>query len=145
MEACFSFWANHSSYIRSLNSIAPPPQPSITPMFCRVARSAARGSSLASRNASSAAATAMGTTRDTCRMFFESTHCSGWKSTSPAMRQGSSEAPGSERREVTLPSDSVRTESAETCNDNPLTVVHRCLCDDAVAVRCSAAPALQKS
>ena len=92
MEACFSFCANHSSYIRSLNSTAPPPDPSITPMFWRVSRSAARGSRFASRSASSAAATAIGTTRETWRMFFESIHCSGWKSTSPAMRQGSSDA-----------------------------------------------------
>jgi hypothetical protein len=82
-----------SSYIRSLNSTAPPPEPSMTAIERRVSRSAASGSSFASRSASSVAAMAIGTTRETWRMFFASTHCVGSKSTSPAMRQGS--VPGS--------------------------------------------------
>ncbi len=90
-----------SSYMRSLNSTAPPPEPSITPMERRPSRSMASGSSFASRRASSEAAMAMGTTRETWRMFLASTHRVGSKSTSAAMRQGSD--PGSNWVMVRMP------------------------------------------
>src|SRR5688500_1762264 len=100
-EACLTAPRYQSSYIRSLNSMAPPPEPSITPMLRLVSRSSVDGSIFASARASCAAAIAIGTTRETCFMSLADTQGAGSKSTSPATRHGSED--GSNCEMVRMP------------------------------------------
>src|SRR5690349_2426714 len=74
--------------------IAPPPEPSMTAKRRRVSRSNCDGSMPASRSASSAAAMAIGTTRETCFMFLASTQREGSNApvTARGTREGSEEA-----------------------------------------------------
>ena len=88
---CFTLPVSHSRTCSSENSCAPPPEPSTTPISRCCASDSCEVSIPASRNASVEAASASGTTRETCLRSCASTHASSSKPcTSPAICTGRS-------------------------------------------------------
>src|SRR2546427_3260848 len=92
-----------SRYCSSVNSCDPPPDPMITPKRRLSSRGREEASMPATPNASVAAASASGSTRETCLRSRRSTHASSLKSvTSPAICTAISEASNREIRRTPL-------------------------------------------
>src|SRR5438874_3159941 len=108
MLTCFTCPLCHRRYCSSENSCAPPPVPRITPISRFCSSDMCAGSSPASVIASLEAASASGTTRDTCLRSRASTQASSSNSgISPAMCTGREE--GSKREMRFTPDFPART------------------------------------